>query len=83
MLGVTIASKMMGFARLEEPGESMGMAYKLSDVLLHDVVSCSDHWACYKFDQHMFEHRTGGSLLTAQCTLSRPTLTYTTRQNER
>jgi hypothetical protein len=73
---------MVGFARLEEPGESMGMTYKLFDVFLHFVVSYSHHWACYKFDQHMFEHRTGGSLLTAQCTLSRPTLTYTTRQNE-
>jgi hypothetical protein len=42
MFGVIFVSKMMGFSRLEEPGESMGMAYKFSHVL-HDVVSYSHH----------------------------------------
>jgi hypothetical protein len=43
MFGVIFVSKMMGFPRIEEPGESIGMAYKFSHVLPHDVVSYSHH----------------------------------------
>jgi hypothetical protein len=42
MSAVIFVSKMMSFSKLDDPGESMGMAYKLVHAL-HDVVSYSHH----------------------------------------